>query len=558
MYKKLRSIGLLIGLLAFSNFSEAQYAFDQLPFHSGNGYPRAQSMVVIDTFLYFTAADDTHGRELWISDGTMSGSRMVKDIFPGKDYSMTGNGSHFITAYNNKVYFTANDGTSGLELWVTDGTTNGTQLLKDIYPGALFSNPQHLTVYNGKLYFSANDGTNGTELWVTDGTTNGTQMLKDLEPGSNGSAPSQFTVYNGKMYFSAKGGIWETDGTVNGTQLATITTTGSIFSGINIVGVFNNKLYFAANHNPVVPPNGMHGLWETDGTVNGTKYIKDISIYNLQKATIFNNKMYFAARENTNIPIGYELFASDGTTAGTQMVKDINTAGASPSSYPDQFTVVGNQLYFEANDGVHGDEIWMTDGTTNGTKLVADIMFDPHNPTRGSRPKNLTSFDNKLFFSAQDTTFKNDFWISDGTVAGTKKLIAYDRTLFFRVDHDDVPFFICNNNLYFIGYHSPKGGDMLWKMTDTSTTTNISTTKKEYQITIAPNPAHDKVLLTFGESYEQAQVSITDLTGKVLLTQQIDATKKQVELTLPSVSTGIYLLNLQHKKGVITQRLLIE
>lgn len=553
MYKRLRPIGLLVGLLVFSNFSNAQYAFDQLPFHSGNGYPRANSMAVIDTFLYFTAADDTHGRELWISDGTMSGSRMVKDIFPGKDYSMSGNGTHFITAYNNKVYFTANDGTNGLELWVTDGTTNGTQLLKDIYPGALFSNPQHLTVYNGKLYFAANDGTNGMELWVTDGTANGTQMLKDLNAGSASSAPSQFTLYNGKMYFTATGGIWETDGTVAGTKLATITATGSSFSNVNIAQLFNNKIYFTAiQHNTSTTTTG---LWETDGTVAGTKFIKNVSI-DKDNIIIFNNKMYFSGRDS--ITLGYELYTSDGTANGTQLIKDIYPT-TNRSSYPQQFTIVGNQLFFEADDGTHGDEIWVTDGTTNGTKLVEDIMFDPHSPTRGSRPNNLTSYDNKLFFSAQDSTLKDGFWVTDGTVAGTKKLIAYDRTLFFRVDHDDVPFFVCNNNLYFIGYHSPKGGDMLWKMTDTSsTTTNIPTTNKENQITIAPNPAHDRVYITLSEEYEHAQISITDLTGKVLLTQPIDATKKQVELTLPSAPTGIYLLNLQHKDGVITQRLLIE
>src|SRR5690554_6633873 len=90
---------------------------------------------------------------------------LVKDINPNG----VGNPQD-LTAYNGKLYFSANDGTNSDELWVTGGTATGTLMLKDINPsGDGF--PLYFTEYNGKLYFNANDGTNGTELWVTDGTT---------------------------------------------------------------------------------------------------------------------------------------------------------------------------------------------------------------------------------------------------------------------------------------------------------------------------------------------------------------------------------------------------
>jgi ELWxxDGT repeat protein len=73
------------------------------------------------------------------------------------------------TILGNKLFFTADNQDFFEELWVTDGTTAGTQLVKDISPrGSSF--PRGLTVVNDKLFFSAADGTNGQELWVSDGT----------------------------------------------------------------------------------------------------------------------------------------------------------------------------------------------------------------------------------------------------------------------------------------------------------------------------------------------------------------------------------------------------
>ncbi len=79
----------------------------------------------------------------------------------------------------------ANDGTSGIELWKSDGTAAGTVLVKDIRPGIFNSNPLSLTNVNGTLFFAANDGVTGFELWKSDGTAAGTVMVKELTPGIN-------------------------------------------------------------------------------------------------------------------------------------------------------------------------------------------------------------------------------------------------------------------------------------------------------------------------------------------------------------------------------------
>lgn len=79
---------------------------------------------------------------------------------------------------NSSVFFfTAFDGSAsdhGVELWKSDGTDSGTCLVKDIWPGSTTSNPFGLTVMNGALFFSADDGTNGVELWTSEGTDTGT------------------------------------------------------------------------------------------------------------------------------------------------------------------------------------------------------------------------------------------------------------------------------------------------------------------------------------------------------------------------------------------------
>jgi ELWxxDGT repeat protein len=81
----------------------------------------------------------------------------------------------------NKLFFSANDGTTGNELWVSDGTDPGTYLVMDINPGI---NGSYYSgngiVYANKFYFNADNGVNGTELWASDGTAPGTSMIKDI------------------------------------------------------------------------------------------------------------------------------------------------------------------------------------------------------------------------------------------------------------------------------------------------------------------------------------------------------------------------------------------
>ena len=116
-------------------------------------------LAAVGNTLYFSADDGTNGRELWKSDGTASGTVMVKDINSGSGRQL----SLLLTVIGTTLYFQADDGTNGRELWKSDGTASGTVMVKDINSGSeCSSSPYDLTAVGNTLYFSATDGTNGT------------------------------------------------------------------------------------------------------------------------------------------------------------------------------------------------------------------------------------------------------------------------------------------------------------------------------------------------------------------------------------------------------------
>ena len=184
-------------------------------------------LTAVGNTLYFMANDGTNGVELWKSDGTASGTLMVKDINVG------GSGFHWahggsLTAVGNTLFFHADDGIHGIELWKSDGTASGTVMVKDINNGSYDSigtgSVTNFTAIGNTLYFQANDGytIHGNELWKSDGTASGTVMVKDIRSGPAASNPSHLTMVGSTLFFSANDGtstkLWKSDGTTSGTS----------------------------------------------------------------------------------------------------------------------------------------------------------------------------------------------------------------------------------------------------------------------------------------------------------------------------------------------------
>ena len=124
------------------------------------------------------------------------------------------------------VYFAANTRREGRELWRSDGTEAGTRLVADMSTGSASSSPGGFTKVNGRILFTADaviktgSGRNGQttflgrELWRTDGTSAGTALVKDINLGFDSSSPSEFTVVDGTLFFTARtpalgGEVWK-------------------------------------------------------------------------------------------------------------------------------------------------------------------------------------------------------------------------------------------------------------------------------------------------------------------------------------------------------------
>jgi len=392
-----------------------------------SSFPSA--IVEVGEIVYFSAhanANANNGtidNELWKSDGTTAGTVLVKDIYAGAVGSNPGS----LTNVGGVLYFRAGNGPNSNELWKSDGTEVGTVLVKDINAGAGWSNPNFLTNLGGVLYFSADNGTNGRELWKCDGTEAGTVLVKDINPGADDSSPEHLINVGGVLYFIADNGtngreLWKSDGTEAGTVLVKDINAGAGYSILHSLGNHGpltnvgGVLYFQAD-------NGANGyeLWRSDGTEAGTALVKDINPGTAGSSpgylTDVGGVLYFRADNGTN---GHELWKSDGTEAGTVLVKDINLivkdihAGAGSSS-PNVLTNMGGVLYFIADNGTNGRELWKSDGTTTGTVLVKDI--NPAPSIFG--PSSLTNVGGVLYFRADNGTNGPELWKSDGTTAGT-------------------------------------------------------------------------------------------------------------------------------------------
>ena len=401
-----------------------------------------QQLMDVNGTLFFTADDGAHGRELWKSDGTESGTKLVSDLAPGTASS----DPHSLETKNKELYFFAasidsvdlwktdaasletstvwqnpsnqhapssltnvagtlffaSDSPGESELWVSDGTADGTNRILG-REGNAITNPEQFTTLGGSLVFTSDATSIGHELWTSNGSTGDTFQIADIPSGTGSSHPSNLTRAQHNLFFSTRTDqfdweLWLTDTTTGETKRLAELPDRSAFYQLTDVG---DGLAFIAKGQ-----SGME-LWSSDGTATGTAIVKTFAggSTTVDHLTDVDGTLFFRVRRDSSS----QLWKSDGSATGTVMIKQF-TADEANRSIRELLSVDGT-LFFVAYDRKTGVELWTSDGTTEGTQILKDIVPGQQD----SLPDHLREVNGTVFFTAD-----NGFWSSDGAETGTK------------------------------------------------------------------------------------------------------------------------------------------
>ncbi len=389
--------------------------------------PSESSLVPVGNRLLFAGKDDAHGTDLWVSDGTGPGTRLLADLCPGPCDSKpdaftslggllwlrattrnddtprlvrtdgTGPGTVVLAPVTvlspeldlalsgGRVFFAGLDRQYGSQPWVTDGTRAGTHRVTSLPGRGGSSDPQEFTAFEDRLFFTADDGT-GTSLWMTDGT--GATPIPGTEVSPGTSVPSNLTAAAGIIFYLVETDLWRTDGTAAGT-CRQISFGDRPVSDLRELG--GRLVFFVGS-----PPD----LWTSNDTFSGPAIIVDLpdEITKVSDVAVLGLDLYFAAETGTRT----QIFRSDGTPAGTRVILEMPCIHCTAPSSPLSYARVGNDVYFTAytkGQGFSGPALFRTNGTAEGTVRVLPAP-DRTGGLRVFFPDYLFSFGGDLYFFA--------------------------------------------------------------------------------------------------------------------------------------------------------------
>ena len=409
---------------------------------------------------FFSALEPASGVELWSTTVFPGTARLVSDLRPGEPSSIP----RSITAFRNRVYFSAAAGESGTEVWTSDGTRPGTYLLQDSLPGAgsggfhepfraggaLYfcaktrSNPDEYTLLrydgppgapkpvksgflapwkypaagNGFLLFQGTTAAAGSEAWVTDGTPAGTRMLRDWNGKAGGLCESPVEA-GGDVYFLAWDGagkaVWKTDGK-RAVRFSPLPGSAGAVKWESPV-VLGNHIIFGAMDR-AKPYGVMVFPFSLDLKTGKTVRLASLGSvpYTIPcrlESVRLGSKVYFCWASLSGGALTCSLWVTDGTPRGTSRVI---SRGFSPrEGWKCPIAVRGGYILFAGWDSNGGWELWRTDGTSAGTVRLKDI----YSGARDGSPAGFTPAGGYTIFSARDPVHGRELWRTDGTAKGT-------------------------------------------------------------------------------------------------------------------------------------------
>ena len=365
--------------------------------------------------------------ELWITDGTQSGTKVIEQFLPPSSAVIS---NDVIAAFDNEVLYAVRNNNNNLQLRKINVQTEQASLVKD------FGNPASgslnlFTIVNNTMYFIYYKPDGSDELWKTDGTEGGTVPIKNLGTGglhtylmplTNGSRVV-FMVYDAAN--TSNDSLWVSDGTPAGTnpvkRFARTATVNNVYPAFGEDGT-GNGLYVSFQDTA----NGKQ-VWKTDGTAAGTSLRTlfntpagcDPKGYYLDNGTMYFNGIFQG--------YGRELFKTPAIGGSFSLVKDFNPG--SGDGNPEIMGrmpgfINGDLLIVSANDGVYGQELYAVDANNNADKILIQdlapgsvgafpVTDDP------GRKKNPFAYNN-IYFAATGTAGREIYRLDGFGVAWKK------------------------------------------------------------------------------------------------------------------------------------------
>jgi ELWxxDGT repeat protein len=306
-----------------------------------------------------------------------------------------------LRAAGDRLYFDIGPGDEDRDLWVSDGTASGTEVLRDLCSTPCGRTPRLLGAIGNRMFWTAESALRQKQLWSSNGTRSGTFALTGPEVDVwSGVALSRSFFFVGCSPHGEDYGcdLWQTDGSVAGTRVIQSLTSLAELHGVG------DRLYYVT-----VSAQGAD-LWVTDGTVGGAVKLHrfgDAQVGPRALATV-GDRLFFLATEG-----GEEVWSSDGTVAGTRAVTSF--APERPFATPPWLKPISNRVYFVADDGLHGRELWRTDGTAAGTLRLTELV--EKDPFPFWEPTFLVEVGGTVVFATRD-----GLWTTRGTPGSTAPL----------------------------------------------------------------------------------------------------------------------------------------